>query len=376
MAALNFEEGFNAWVKSTDKQWAHDRTKSLGASEAFGCLRKGWFKKHGAPQDPDYEQSWGALRRGDVIENYFVAPAMTWFMENMTDDAVLIWAGESQKTLMDPDAPLSATPDGLVIYADDDALARYGIPSLGAKDLDDPKACFNLEIKSVDPRVNLKTEKAIHRGQTIVQMGLTRKTTKWKPSYAVILYIDCSFFDDIEVFVVPYDQKTFEAAEARAHTTFEETDPGRLQAEGKIDDTCQYCEFKVACAEATRKVTPTQGEASNAKKTPLKILEEFNRLVREERVAASAAKAAEAEKKRSSEALKAWFRDTGVRIATTPDGEIKASISWIKGRKTVDIAAMRADGLPVEDYEKEGNGHDRLNVSEKGPSKSEADEDD
>lgn len=369
MAALDFERGFDAWVKAHEKEWAHDRSKSLGASEAFGCLRKAWFKKHDAEKDPDYEQSWGALRRGDMIENHFVAPAMTWFMENMTKDAVLMWAGDQQKTLMDPDAPLSATPDGLVVYADDDALANYGIPSLGGTE------CFNLEIKSIDPRVNLKEEKAIHRGQTIVQMGLTRKTTKWRPNYAVILYIDCSFFDDIEVFVVPYDQKTFEVAELRAKQTYDTKDPKELMAEGKIDGTCQYCEFKGACAAVNERAIPAKGtEASNAKGTPPKILQEFEALARRERVAAAAAKAAEAEKKTASEALKQWFRDTGVRTASTIDGTIKASISWTKGRKTVDVAAMRADGLPVEDYEKQGDGHDRLSVSEKGTAIADDDE--
>lgn len=376
MPALDFEKGFDAWVKSTDKKWGHDRSKTVGASEAFGCIRKVWFKKNDTPADADYEQSWGALRRGDVIENFFVAPAMEWFMENMTDDAILKWAGADQKTLMDPDAPLSATPDGLVIYADDDALANYGIPSLGAgDDPDSPHACFNLEIKSIDPRVNLREEKAIHRGQVQVQMGLTRKTTKWKPNYAVILYIDCSFFDDIEVFVVPYDQKTFEVAEARSRQAYDTKDAKELMAEGKIDGTCQYCEFKSACAAVNERAIPEKGtEASNSKGTPPKILQEFEALVRRERVASAAKKAVEAEHKTASEALKQWFRDTGVRTAQSLDGTIKASISWTKGRKSVDVAAMRADGLPVEDYEKQGDGHDRLSVSEKGKAIADDDE--
>lgn len=168
--------------------------------------------------------------------------------------------------------------------------------------------------------------------------------------------------------MVPYDQKMFEVAESRARQTFETKNPGDLMAEGKIDGTCEYCKFKKACADTTYKATPTDGEA-NAKTAPLPILEEFERLVVAERVAQATAKAAEAEKKLASERLKQWFRDTGVRVASTFDGEIKASISWIKGRKTLDKEAMRADGIPVDDYMKDGDGHDRLNVSEKGKRK-------
>lgn len=369
MAALDFRKGFDLWVAATQKLWGHDRSQSVGASEAFGCIRKTFFKKHGYEQDPDYEESWGAMRRGDIIEQHFVAPAMTWFMENKTKDAVLLWAGDDQKTLID--GPLSATPDGLVVYADDDALAAYGIPSLGAgKDPDSPHACFNLEIKSIDPRVNLKEEKAIHRGQTIVQMGLTRKKTRWKPNYAVIIYVDASFLDDIEVFVVPYDEKTFKVAQMRAKQVFETKDPGDLMPEGKIDGGCDYCPFKKVCAQATAKGTPGKeaGEA-NSKNTPLPIMEEFERLIAAERVASAAKKAAETEHKEAAERLKAWFRDTGVRVAISDDGKTKCSISWIKGRKTLDKALLLADGIDPENYMREGEGHDRLNISEKGSGK-------
>ncbi|UTC29907.1 endonuclease-like protein [Bajunvirus bajun] len=371
MASINFRRGFDEYVANHQKVWAHDRSQSLGASSAFGCLRKAWFEKNGAEKDPDYEQSWGALQRGDLIEQHFVEPATKWFLEHTTKDAMLIWGGDNQKTLID--GRLSATPDGLVIYADDDALMEYGIPSLGTKgDPDHPSACFAFEIKSIDPRVNLKEEKSVHRGQTIVQMGLMRKQTSWKPNYAVIIYIDCSFFDDIEVFVVPYNHDEFVVAQQRAEAVFEIKDPATIMAEGKIDGTCTYCPFKVVCAKTNQKATPTKGEA-NSKTTPSPLLAEFERLVVAERVAASAAKAAEAEKKATAEKLKQWFRDTGVKSAKSSDGMIKASISWIKGRKTLDVPAMREAGIPVDDFMKDGEGHDRLAISERGPAKADAD---
>jgi CRISPR/Cas system-associated exonuclease Cas4 (RecB family) len=261
MAVIDFIEAYDEFVKANQKVWGHDRSKSVGASEAFGCLRKTWFSKNGASKDPDHKDSWGALERGNIIENHFAEPAITWFLETFYNDARLIWGGANQQTLSAPDAPLTATPDGLVINADDDALALYGIPSLGGT------GCFNFEIKSIDPRVNLKEEKAIHRGQVQVQMGTTRETTEYRPNYAVIVYLDASFLDDIEIFVVPFDQKTYDIAKERARSVYEIKNVAEIFPEGKVDGGCEYCPFKIACAQASGKATPTDGDA-NQKNTP------------------------------------------------------------------------------------------------------------
>lgn len=353
---IDFEKGLDAFVKAHQKVWKHDRSKSVGASEAFGCIRKAHFSKAGAPKDADAKDSWGALQRGDLIENYFAEPASRWFLENI-HGARLIWGGAKQRTLIK--GRLSATPDGLVVGVADDALAAYGIPSLGGT------GCFNFEIKSIDPRVNLKEEKAIHRGQVQVQMGLTRLLTRYKPNYAVIIYIDASFFDDIDIFVVPFEQKTFEIAQMRADQAFDTKNAAELLPEGKIEGTCEYCPFKTVCAQTNMMFTPQDGEATN-ENTDDVLMEEFEDLVRAERAARAELKALDGNHKEASEKLKQWFRDTGVRRAITPDNGIKASISWIKGRNTYDIEAMRADGIDVEKYVKQGEGHDRLNISEKG----------
>lgn len=365
MASLDFIKDLNAYVASTQKKWAHDRSQSLGASEAFACLRKGWFAKHGTPKDSDYKESWGAMRRGDLIETHFVEPAIRWAMENLHGEARLIWGGARQRTLIE--GRLSATPDGLIIGLPDDALAGYGVPSLGT-------GCINFEIKSIDPRVNLKEEKAVHRGQVIVQMGLTRMKTRYKPNYAVIVYVDASFLDDIEVFVVEYDEHAFKIAQMRANEVFRIKNPVEILPEGKIDNTCGFCPFQSACAQTNEKHTPNDGALmpSNATADTLPILEEFDRLVREERDAHADKKAVEAAHAEASERLKHWFRETGVKRATATDSSAKASITWVKGRKTYDIEAMRADGIDVEKYAKTGDGHERLTISEKGSQKADA----
>lgn len=362
MAAIDFSKGLDAFVAAHQKVWKHDRSKSVGASEAFNCLRKAWFSKHGEKPDADYENKWGALIRGDHIENHFVEPAVSWFLEELHGDARLIWGGKKQRTFID--GRLSATPDGLVVNADDDALAVYGVASLGGA------GCFNFEVKSIDPRVNLKEEKMVHRGQVQVQMGLTRTKTHYKPNYAVIIYVDASFFDDIDIFIVPFDQQAYEIAKARADAVFTIKNASEIMPEGKIDGVCDYCQFKTACARATEGATPDKEAGDGTNETVgLVIMEEFEQLVRRERAAKAAAKAAEADAKEASEYLKQWFRETGVRRALTADETIKASISWIKGRKTPDIGAMRADGVDVDKYMREGEGHDRLSISEKGESR-------
>ncbi len=359
MAAIDFFEAYDTFVRSHQKVWSHDRSKTVGASEAFGCIRKTWFSKNNYPKNADYKDNWGALQRGDLIEQHFAEPAVKWFLETYFWDARLIWGGDNQQTLKCPDAPLTATPDGLVINADDDALALYGIPSLGGT------GCFNFEIKSIDPRVNLKEEKSIHRGQTTIQMGITRETTEYCPNYAVIVYIDASFFSDIDIFVVPFDQERYDIAKVRARSVYETTEVTTFMAEGKISGGCDYCPYTVECAKATGRTSPTKGEA-NISNTPTKLMQEFETLIRTERAASAAKKVLEAEHKEASEKLKLWFRDVGVKRAEVP-GVAKVSISFVKGRKTHDIEAMRAAGLDVDAYMKEGEGHERLSISEKGP---------
>jgi hypothetical protein len=76
MAALQFSKMFEAFSEANEKEWKYDRNASLGASEAFACIRKAFFKKFGYEQDDEYEADWGAAKRGDIIENYFAVPAV------------------------------------------------------------------------------------------------------------------------------------------------------------------------------------------------------------------------------------------------------------------------------------------------------------
>ena len=253
-----FEDCFDEYVADTQKTWSHDRKTTVGASEAFGCIRKSWFGKvghdHGFERDEDYEESWGAVRRGDLIENHHVVPAIETGLQRRGME--LIMCGDGQDTIIK--GPYSATLDGLVIHAPLDLLAAYGVENMGVDN------CV-LEMKSFDPRINITEAKGIHIGQTQMQMGLIRETTEYKPQYAVVMYVNASWIDDIRIFIVEFDQAVYDEGKRRAEKLYATTDPASLPAEGKLDGMCEYCPFKKSCQEVQTSRIPEQMRTLTAK---------------------------------------------------------------------------------------------------------------
>lgn len=112
---LNIDEMFENYMKSNHKTWAHDRSKSVGASEVFSCIRQNWFKKRGKEfgigPDDEYIERWGATERGNIIENHYVVPALT---TQLPSGVNLLYAGGDQITLIN--GRTSATPDLSLIH--------------------------------------------------------------------------------------------------------------------------------------------------------------------------------------------------------------------------------------------------------------------
>lgn len=350
---LDFKAMFDAYAGATQKQWAHDRSQSVGASEVFGCIRSAWFKKRGEQfgfkQDVDFVQSWGATKRGDLIENYLVVPALDYGLQLQAPSTDLLYAGEEQNTLVKGRA--SATPDGLVVGLPKHALALYGVDDIESDSI-------VTEIKSVDPRTNLQEEKATHRGQVQMQMGLIRELTNYRPVYAAIIYVDASFHDTISVFVVKYDEKVYLAGKKRAENVFEIDDPAKLAPEGKFDNACTYCAFQDACALVSIGRVPAKDER---KKLPIDDDAELAELIEAFSEKSAEKKRAEHDYEVVKEAIKARMQERNVSRVW---GE-GFKVSWItqKGRKTLDRDALEADGIDLSKYEKEGVGFDVLKVS-------------
>lgn len=346
--AIDFNSMFKAYEDTVEKEWRYDRRASLGASEVFQCLRKSFFEKWGYEPDDDHEDDWGAAKRGDIIENHFAVPALKAML---TQGEALLLAGDDQDTLRV--GRLTATPDGLVANA-----ARNALLVLGIDDIETD--CFVTEFKSFDPRANIKEEKAVHRGQVQVQMGLLHETTEHKPQYAVIFYFNASWLSDIKFYVVRYDPKVYAVAKQRADLVFVDQDPEAVPAEGKIDDTCNFCKFHEECAVASKAAMPTtKRKISNSED-----LDELARLAKARDEASRAKSDADDELKSLNAAIKDFLRKHDTK--GVGDDRFTISLSWNKGKKSTDLLAMQADGIDIEQYQNDGVGFETLRVTWKG----------
>jgi hypothetical protein len=343
---INFAGMFKAFEAVTEKDWRYDRNASLGASEVFGCIRQAYFKKFGYEPDDDHEDDWGAAKRGDIIENNFAVPAVQAILPK---GAELIYAGEDQDTLRI--RRLSATPDGLAINLARDALAQLGIPDIESD-------CVVTEFKSFDPRAHIKEEKAIHRGQVQVQMGLIHELTDYKPMYAIIFYFNASILSDIRPYVVKFDPKVYQTAKDRSELVYATNEPADLPAEGKIDDACRLCSFTEECSIAQGLATPrNERRVDNTE-----VLDRVAELAKFYKDRKAAEKEASQQAGETAQEIKDLLRKHDTKKIVAQDGT-SVSVSWCKGKKTLDRLAMEDAGIDTTKFEKEGNGYDRLNVS-------------
>ena len=387
---LNFEDMFSEFVAATKKEWAHDRQKSVGASEVFACLRMAWFKKRGDefttpvqiglevkqtgteilddevipiyeevpifqdqpmyPVDDDAPEGWGAARRGDLVEAHFVVPTI----RDHLPKGKLLWGGTDQKTLHH--GYNSATPDGLIVGVDRDSLIDYGVTDILGN-------CFVLEIKSIDPRVNLEEAKAIHIGQAKTQLGIIREKTPYKPMNAIILYVDASFLDKISVFVVKFEETVWEAAQTRANIVFTTDDPALVPPEGKITNECQYCPFQRSCAIVTCGSIPEDNAAEAAKNET--VLMEFDDHVAIWKQSKAEFDAAEEAYKGVRQQIKDALIDAGTRKLGGKKAKRPWSVSWTaqEGASRLDQGLLRNALGDLEPFKTSGDPFDVLRVT-------------
>lgn len=358
MVTLDFDDIFNRFIAANQKVWEHDRTKTVGASEVFSCIRKAWFDKRGIEKgytpDDDYVEDWGALTRGNLIENFHVVPAIR---DHMPDGVVVEFSGDDQKTLVQNRA--SATPDSLITGLPMNGKVRI---KAGHQDIviDDIESdCINLEIKSIDPRATLLEERRKHNGQTHMQLGLFRELTKYKPVYSIVLYIDASFLSNVTPFVVKFDPEVYATGRMRAEIPWQTDDPADLTPEGVFTDDCKYCKWAKSCGAATAASIPKHGD-DEADVTP-ETLAKMDVLVQDLKTAEEQAKASETAVGLAKEAIKSFLMTTNRRKMGGDDW----TVSWYsqKGKTTYSTKDMLTDGLDISKYEKHGADFDVLRVS-------------
>lgn len=361
------EDLFDEFIANNQKTWSHDRNKSVGASEAFGCIRKSWFGKRGKDfgyvRDPAYKDSWGAIRRGDIIENYQVVPAVRSGLERRGLD--LIMEGEDQETIVD--GVSSATLDGLIIDPTGAKLPADFLEYYGLSNIDEDSIV--LEMKSFDPRINITEPKAIHEGQTQMQMGLIRETTEYKPNYALIVYVNASWLDDIRIYIVPFDEQVYQIGRQRAEKVFETEDPAVLHAEGKLDGMCAYCPFKNSCDEVSVGRVPEKRKALSKGEVADQdsyLVSELDILVNHHKGLKKTEKALKREVEESNEAIRQTLIQSNKSRAVGSGW--KVSYTTIAGRKTLSKEKMEEAGLDPNDYMQEGSGYEKLTVTMDGNS--------
>lgn len=364
---FTFEDVFDEHVAGSQKVWSHDRALTVGASECFGCIRSTFFKKRGkelgfAP-DPFYEESWGAMRRGDLIENYHIVPAVRAGLRRRGMD--LIMEGDDQETIVDGRS--SATLDGLIIPVDPslngkipkDFLAYYGIPEVNVDSI-------VLEMKSMDPRPfeRLTKEKSVHHGQTQMQLGLVRETTHYRPEHAIVLYFNASWLDDMRVFVVHRDEDTYAFGRARNEKVYAEDNPATYPAEGKLDGSCAYCKFTQACAKVNKERVPEKRKALNAKEIAEQdedMLEQMDELVLERN-------AVKEEEKEIAKRIEDLNEDIRQLLINNDQSRAvgkgwKVFYSYQGGAKRLSATKLQEAGLNPDDFKEEGAGFEKLTVT-------------
>lgn len=344
---LSIRDMLHSYAGKLQKTWLHDRLSTVGASEVGQCLRKTWFAKNEIPADESYKDRFGAKLRGDIIEENYWVPGLR---ASLPPGVQLLYAGEDQRTLVD--GYLSATTDGLLVGVERDALAWLGVPDIKSD-------CINLDCKSSDPRAELRTEKPEHSFQVQAQMGLVRFATPNRPEYSVLSYVDASFLDEVAEFAVAFDPAIYQAARDRARLVMTSEHALGLPPEGKISggDECKYCPWSSHCAHVSVAGIPRDDSA----KLGDNAAAELKRLRDAERALHGMKEQFAAEHSRACEAIKEFLRGQGVRVHKG-DGW---SVSWssVKGRRTIDQAAVESAGIDLSPFQKPGKPGDRLIVT-------------
>lgn len=360
---VDFVRGFGKVIADNPKVWEFDRALSVGASEVFGCMRHARYKKFHADlagtieEDPS-DTEWGHTTRGDVVENKFAVPCL----EGMFGKKNCLYMGDKQKTFVE--GKLSATPDGLVINQPSDVLALYGIPAIESGEISTEVKSFGGEYAAPkrlrNPNGTLTYEaKPRHVGQVIVQMGLIRRQTPYKPSHGAVLYINPVNLKDIRPAIVEYDDAIYNKGIERADRVFSDEPLVSLPAEGRYLNECQYCAFKDNCDSLdlnryTNAAVPQDELSYDDLRTARELTIDVDRLKKDY-------KKVEEEKKKKEQQLRAMLLDIGTNRLGEED-LWAVSLSKVSGKKSLNKELMIEDGIDLSKYETYGAAYFRMNT--------------
>jgi hypothetical protein len=191
-------------------------------------------------------------------------------------------------------------------------------------------------------------------------MGLIRDCTKYKPDYAVISYIDASFWDSVKEFTVKFEPAIYEHAKARATNIMTSESAEDLQPEGWIagGKECDYCPFVDPCGVARRDLPSQKYKQQDLDP---QLVEEITQLCRTAKLIEDHQKSIKGDVRAAHQQIKDRLREKGIRA-------IAGVVSWtnVRGRSSYDQKALReaaaAAGLDVEAFSTAGEPTDRLTI--------------
>lgn len=304
------------------KTWSVDRSKYLNASEALSCIRKQWFSKHEPSTAP---QDWGFARRGTHGEKYVVEMLLASGLE-------LMFAGGEQTSVADEDLRISATPDGILYNASG--------------------AHISLEIKTIDPRTNRSNlPRAGHVAQIQIGMELLRKVHGLDIESGLIVYMDASNFNQLDVYAVERDPAILTAMELRAGQVLRTRNVDRLDREGRSTGECKTCPYAERCgtdlADVKAFTRSNRGSQLDAIVTRYVEIKEAQDELSDE-------------KDKLAEEIKEELRKRNT--ASTIVGDIEVELASVAGRSSLDQKAMEKAGIDLAPFKKIGLPSERLTV--------------
>ena len=308
------------------------------------CARRVWAEKNSIPHDDGYVTTRGAMERGNIIESKVFVPALRKRFGKRA-----LYAGRSQKTFKE--GMLSTTPDALIYPLKPNELGFYH------------GNCVLYECKSRDPRAKEGSLQENYRGQVIVQMGLVRRLTLYRPTHTVICIINASFVDEVEEHVVEFNQEEFDNAVTRAGQIMGATAMNELKPEGYIagGKECEYCPWERRCGVMRRDLP---GKNFTSEIDP-QLKAELDHLASVVKMRQGERDAAETLVRDATVTLKDRLREKGRRSFT--GDHYKVSWTDVKGRTSIDMNALRESclkaGINIDLYEQEGTPGDRLTVT-------------
>lgn len=341
------------FVGSRHAGFAHDRSKTVGASEIGQCARKIAYEKQLGPEeyDEEYQPDLGFAERGNVMEDGYLAPLARYIISKAGGE--LLYSGqEDQISVVAEEVRASATPDGLAVNMPEDALASFNIPKCTSELL--------VELKSIDPRFDTyKLPKPEHQAQVNFATGLMRAATDYQPEAGLLIYADASNYSKVHPFPVRYSKMLFKSQLNRVDIIMDR-DPDTISPEGKLQGgkQCYTCPFAKRCLGYLPWVPKTERTLTKAQQSQIKVkleavadakdrLEEAKRLLKE-----------------AEHAAKEKLNDVGTNFATV--GSIKGSWTTRAGAEKYDDKKIRElakqSGIDIERFKTTNKPSEKLDV--------------